>query len=106
MAIDLSKVVRLSFEKESIMQKMIPALLNGEKHMKGLLKALLLRIDALIERNNGTINEEIASEIIIASMLYVSTEAGFDATEEHLNTIVANFLSGALLKFNIPEGYE
>jgi hypothetical protein len=106
MTIDLSKVVRLSFEKERIIQQTIPSLLHNGQHIKRLLKALLLRIDALIKENHGKIDEEIASEIIIASMLYISEEAGFDTTEEHLNTIVGNFLSGALLGFNIPEGYE
>ena len=81
-------------------------MLHDLKHIKRLFKALLLRIDDLIKKNYGKIDEEIASEIIIASMLYISVEAGFDATEEHLNTIVSNFLSGALLGFNIPEGYE
>jgi len=101
--LDLAKVVILSFQKEQVVSTMFP---EGKKQYRGLLKALLTRIDGLIERNNGKINEEIASEIIIASMLYISNEAGEDASEDNIHTLVNSFLSGAMLGFNIPEGWE
>ena len=65
--LDLAKVVILSFQKEHIVSELFP---ESKKQYRGLLKALLTRIDGLIESNDGKINEEIASEIVIASMLY------------------------------------
>ena len=101
--LDLAKVVILSFQKEQIVSTMS---FDGEKQYRGLLKALLTRIDGLIESNDGKINEEIASEIVIASMMYISNEAGEDASEDNIQTLVNSFLSGAMLGFNVPEGLE
>ena len=98
--LDLAKVVILSFQKEHIVSELFP---ESKKQYRGLLKALLTRIDGLIESNDGKINEEIASEIVIASMLYISNEAGEDASEDNIHTLVNSFLSGQMLGFNIPE---
>ena len=57
---------------------------EGKEQYRGLLKALLTRIDGLIKSNDGKIDEEIASEIVIASMLYISNEAGEDASEDNI----------------------
>ena len=102
--LNLLKVMALSFEKEKLVSEMLGP--KDKNASMGLLKALLKRIDGLIKNNDENINEEIASEIIIASMLYISAEAGESASEDNLNTMVSNFLSGAMLGFDIPEGLE
>lgn len=102
--LNLLKVMALSFEKEKLVSEMLGT--TDRNKSRRLLKALLTRIDELIVRNDGNINEEIASEIIIASMLYISAEAGESTSEDNLNTMVSNFLAGAMLGFHIPEGLE
>ena len=100
--LDMREVVRLSFEKEEFMTKMLPQ--NAETYSK-FLRALVKRIEGMIARNNGQINEEIASEIVIASMTYIGLEVGLedDASYENIATIVNNFMASAMLDLNLSK---
>jgi hypothetical protein len=99
--LDMKKVVRLSFEKEEFTTKMLP---NDAKAYDKFLRTLLIRIDGLIKRKKR-IDEEIASEIVIACMVYMHSELGFDeeASVDQIESLVTNFMASAMLKFNFKE---
>ena len=102
--LNMKKVVRLTFAKEKILKENMPK--NPELSHK-LLVSLLQRIDTLISNNDGKIDEEIASEIMIATLLFIGNESGINSGDrldnEQLYSLISNFMVGAMLDLNLGE---
>jgi len=103
----MKKVVRLTFAKEKILKENMPK--NPELSHK-LLVSLLQRIDTLISNNDGKIDEEIASEIMIATLLFIGNESGINSGDrinnEQLYSLISNFMAGAMLDLNLGENLQ
>ena len=103
----MKRVVRLTFAKEKILSEHMP---KNNKLANKLLVNLLQRIDSLISENDGRINEEIASEIMIATLLFIGNESGINngdkPSDEQLYSLISNFMAGAMLDLNLGENLQ
>ena len=103
----MKRVVRLTFAKEKILSELLP---KNNKMANRLLVSLLQRIDSQISENDGRINEEIASEIMIATLLFIGNESGINTgdkpSDEQLYSLISNFMAGAMLDLNLGENLQ
>ena len=62
------------------------------------------------QKMSRRINEEIASEIMIATLLFIGNESGINSGDtpnnEQLYSLISNFMAGAMLDLNLGENLQ